>query len=74
MMIARVFRRLGLASMAAAGMTLLAMGVSGVASLDGRLELAAAQQQPNRAGYLSIDHHRGDCRGAPRPPADPRSF
>jgi hypothetical protein len=74
MMIARAFRRLGLASMAAAGMTLLAMGLSGVASLNGRLELAAAQQEPTRAGYLTIDHHRGDCRAAPRAPADPRSF
>ena len=74
MMIARAFRRLGLASMAAAGMTLLAMGLSGVASLNGRLELAAAQQQPTRAGYMTIDRHRGDCWAAPRAPADPRSF
>ena len=71
MIVARALRRLGLASVAAAGMTLLAMGLSGVASLNGRLELAA-QQQP-RSGGSFVTHHGTDCWRA-RPPADASSF
>jgi hypothetical protein len=70
MIVARALRRLGLASVAAAGMTLLAMGLSGVASLNGRLELAAQQQ---RSGSSFVTHHGTDCWRA-RPPADASSF
>ena len=67
-------RRAGLASAAAAGIALVALGVSGFAALDERLEAAASRPAASQVSHDERSTEQQSCPDQPRrgQPADRR--